>query len=137
MLIMIFISQTLCKYVYVSWQKYGTFEYRVLAPILLRVSIIMFCAPLLTFLNMKKYKFLNTCGSKSFRQRLGARVFSCTVLDTGLLSSYRLVQELKPLNTVLQFSFFKIYELILQYLIIIQFLCLVLYSQKSHGCYLK
>ena len=136
MLITIFIARTLCEYVYVSWQKYSTFGDRVLAPILLRVPIIMLCASLLTFLNMKKYKFLNISSSKSFRQRLGARVFRCAILDSGIHSSYRLVQELKPLNTALQFSFFKIYKLpTFQYFI--KFLCLSLYSKKSHGCYLN
>lgn len=86
---------------------------------------------------MKKCKFLNTSGSESFRQRCGARVFHCTVLDTGICSSYRLVQKLKPLNTALHFSFFKISKsLILQYLIV-QILCLALYSKKSHGCYVN
>lgn len=71
MLSTVFISHTYSQweYVYGSWQR-GAHLNMGAGPNL--TEFMELYASLLTFLNMKKYKFLNTSGSKSFRQGLGA-----------------------------------------------------------------
>ena len=95
MLILVFISLLDHECVYVSWQEYKHVWVQGAGPDPTEALYNLLYASFLTFINTKKYKFLNTSGSKSLRQGFGDQnsklhcswykpTFLFLLIDTGV-----------------------------------------------------